>query len=383
MFEIKTLSPIHVGSGEEISPMEYVVEGEDFFRVDMEGVFHDKERFEREKFLEFIDDTTLKKKAAYFGTFDREIAKAHPRYILKMIEGIDEKYPSQVKEFIKTSDKFYIPGSSIKGAILSALYWYELKEGSNSDGGIEKIVRACLTKDFRSLQELQRNERYKRFIVTRWNRKYRRNEIDFGGTLQNIVFECLIGEKEERIRYVKRRRDRKGIERITNDIKFAPWLQVTDTNPISEAGAYLGLCKVYGSSRDIGIFYELLKPGVSLYFDMAAQKTGLELVKMLEITDSFYSLVLEANKKWLSGNAIPINLDGIESQRYKLRLGQGSSSLATSMLILADELGIKEEYLRKWRVTKYHTEPKTRKLVFEDGKPTYPLGWVKLELKNE
>ena len=43
----------------------------------------------------------------------------------------------------------------------------------------------------------------------------------------------------------------------------------------------------------------------------------------------------------------------------------------------------KEDYLRKWRVTKYLTEPKTRKLVFEDGKPTYPLGWVKLELKNE
>ncbi len=73
----------------------------------------------------------------------------------------------------------------------------------------------------------------------------------------------------------------------------------------------------------------------------------------------------------------------IEDEEYILRLGQGSSSLATSLLILAEDLGVRKEYLRKWRVTRDLTEPKTRKIVFEDGKPTYPLGWVKLEVKNE
>jgi|GEM_PF-872573 len=376
MIEIDTLSPVHIGNGEEIPPIEYIVEGDSFYRINMDGVFRDKDRFNRQKFLGFVEDAVSTAKTAYFGNFDRDLAKAHQRYKLKMAVGVDENYPPPIKEFIKTSNRFYIPGSSIKGAILSALYWYLLKESCKSNSDIKDIVKACSIKDFNVLLRLQ-NTDYERFIVTRWNRRYQRKEFQFDQILLNILFEALIKEEEHK-GYIKQ-----GKRGIINDIKFAPWLQVTDTNWISAENAYLGVCKVFGSRRNIEVFYELLKPKSKLNFELSIQKTKLELQRILEIVNKFYSRVLEEEKKWCVKNRICISFSTIEDEEYILRLGQGSSSLATSLLILAEDLGVGNEYLRKWRVTRDLTEPKTRKIVFEDGKPTYPLGWVKLEVKNE
>jgi len=40
---------------------------------------------------------------------------------------------------------------------------------------------------------------------------------------------------------------------------------------------------------------------------------------------------------------------------------------------------------RKFRLGKARVPefPKTRRIVFEDEKPKYPLGWIKLKVKNE
>jgi len=280
---------------------------------------------------------------------------------------------------MKTSNQFYIPGSSIKGAILSALYWYILKECCKNSSEINDLVKACLIKD-NVLLRLHDTE-YKRFIVTRWNRRYQRKEFQFDQILMNILFESFI-EKSERERYIKDRKDKRGREYVVNDIKFAPWLQVTDTTPISAESAYVSLCKVYGTRRNVEVYYELLKPKSRLRFEMSIQKARLDLQEIFNSFNKFYSRVLDEEKKWFKRNRINLSLNPIENGEYILRLGQGSSSLATSLLILAKDLGVEEEYLRKWRVTRDFTEPKTRKIVFEDGEPKYPLGWVKVILKR-
>ena len=42
MMELEALTPLHIGSGGMITPMEYVVD-DDFYRVDMDKLFQDPE----------------------------------------------------------------------------------------------------------------------------------------------------------------------------------------------------------------------------------------------------------------------------------------------------------------------------------------------------
>ncbi|MCW3142248.1 MAG: type III-A CRISPR-associated RAMP protein Csm5, partial [Methanophagales archaeon] len=126
-YEIEVISPVHVGSGGGISPIEYVLEDK-FYRADMDGLFAD-ERFESDRFIE-----DAKVGALYLGRFDSELAKEHVRYALDIsqptrtnLQGLIGKRSSEVREFIKTKDDAYIPGSSVKGAIRTAILWWVLK----------------------------------------------------------------------------------------------------------------------------------------------------------------------------------------------------------------------------------------------------------------
>jgi len=60
-----------------------------------------------------------------------------------------------------------------------------------------------------------------------------------------------------------------------------------------------------------------------------------------------------------------------------MKLGQGASSLSMSLLLLAEDMGIKEAYLNYNNVTKYKNEPITKKINVSNGN-NFTLGWTKL-----
>lgn len=351
--ELKTLTPIHIGGGIEISPIEYLVDDSKFYRVDMESLFMD-DKLDRKSFLNFVEQCTAENKQPCLGDFNRDLPKKYIKYVLDTEERIDKK--QQIKEHIKTSWKFYVPGSSIKGSILSAIYWYALKEQSR-ESNIKKIIISCLTKDF-TLNNLKKDKRYNEFIATR------AGKIDPKGTLMNFVFDYIIQDKSKF---------------KPKELKFVPWIQITDTNTIPEDNAYLVCAKSEGAHRGIFMFYEAIKPSSIMKFEMKQQNVSLRENEILKIVDDFYSKVLEMDESWIKRNNISLDVSELKNKKYKLRLGQGSSGLATSLLILAKELGIENRYLRKWKVTRFSTEPKTRKIILKNGEPLYPLGWVKLK----
>ena len=69
-----------------------------------------------------------------------------------------------------------------------------------------------------------------------------------------------------------------------------------------------------------------------------------------------------------------------------IKIGQGQGFLSTTITLTVKKRD-HELYeiirLGTWGKSYPYEFPKNRRLVFENGKPTYPLGWVKLELKNE
>lgn len=357
-YALEALSPIHIGSGDAIPPIEYVIEDK-FYRVNMEALLKD-DAFNVDRFIEHC-----KGEKPYLGDFEPTLGKRYARYQLDISpiarKSLEETF-ADIRALIKTASGTYIPGSSIKGAILSALYWHTLKRKAENNFNIKNIIISCLTKNWQKLKSLQRGEEGN-IIVS--NKK---GLINAEKTIENLVFESIIKEDEKK-HYVKQSK---------NKIKFATWLQITDTNIIPNENLYIGLCRVFGSRRNIRIIHELLKPKSKLFFTLKKEKARFEELEILEICDDFYSKILKKDMEWFKKREreIPFDYGKILNEEYKLRLGYGSSSLATSLLILAEELGVEAEYLKQWRITKYR-EPATRRIVIEKDQ-AYPLGWIKV-----
>ena len=126
------LTPIHIGSGNELTPYEYIIKDKIFYRISLESLLSklsEKDKKELIRLLETTNFTTARK-------FLQEIYKPEYGYYYSshvdddVIEIYDEKLdgasnPNEenklsVEEFIGNYLGKYIPGSSLKGVIRSA-----------------------------------------------------------------------------------------------------------------------------------------------------------------------------------------------------------------------------------------------------------------------
>jgi CRISPR-associated protein Csm5 len=121
--KIKTITPVHIGSGEEYNASEYLLSKAKskgkiiniIKRIDIGKYYSSLTDTRKEEFL--VDLTNSRK----LGDFDSKISKTYSRYQC-LNECKNEPYDT-IKECVKSMDKIYIPGSSIKGAIKTALFY--------------------------------------------------------------------------------------------------------------------------------------------------------------------------------------------------------------------------------------------------------------------
>ena len=161
--------------------------------------------------------------------------------------------------------------------------------------------------------------------------------------------------------------------------KFSRWLDVSDSDLKSQEEVLeVSLVLATGGKRTgIPLLYETLKTGIT--FDMELKtsvnsfyKFGkLEPEVILEYADEFYRNIY---KKFNYSFKIPEN-------EYLVRIGQGSSVLATSFLLLAEENKINNYnvYRRKAPPLTPGQLPKTQKLV--GGK--IPMGWISVKVEGK
>ena len=141
-------------------------------------------------------------------------------------------------------------------------------------------------------------------------------------------------------------------------MRFARWIDVGDSNLKSaDEIIQISLARVEGAKTDRAqpILYETMKKGTEFEMKISSQDLLFSEEEVLEICNKFYRRVLERDKS-----------ENIRSNFNILRLGQGSSAFATSLLILSDDLGLQ-----------YHkvNPPKTRKRIDDH----FAMGWVELE----
>jgi len=305
--KLRTLSPVHIGSGEEITPMEYVV-NERFNRINMNSLFNDPD-FEpmMEKFIAAAGSQR------YIGDqLPHDLLMNHQLYSIPIRGNADDYlsgHQTTVKSFIKSAGRVYLPGSSLKGCILSALIWFVLKEAQGRD---REDIESCM-KD-----------------------RGRFND------LLNVAFKNMIHDKKDR---------------SFGSMRFARWIDVSDSNlqPANEL-MEISMIKIQGAKtgKEQPILYETLQSGAEFELKLIIQNLKFSGQQVLDICDRFYRRVLEKDKS-----------ENIQSNEKLLRLGQGSSAFATSLLILTEDLGINDYQI---------TPPITRKRIDEH----FAMGWVEL-----
>jgi len=384
-YKLETLSPLHVGSGADISPIEYIIEEDAFCRVDMDRLFKDS-RFDNRHFIKLCGKTKV-----VMEEFDKKTASSHPIYRLDLDRETKRELlkslhfrSGDIKEHVKIADKPYLPGSSIKGALRTALASVMLERDP-------KIRRKALQGIRRMLSDRKRDRKRPDKEV---------NEVVFGKDPHHDILRSLHISDTELIE----------IENL--HISMAKVL--TTTSPSTHG--WKQFPRRAGSlDRATPIFLEALKRGVVLEGVLKIDKSLLyggggsipselgftekqgfiedfasisreHALSIIDYEIGFYGRYntpreLDTIKGWYRG--LREDIEKMDENDFPLQLGWGAGWRSMTVSRFLEQEGVASEIRKKFKLGKPHIEfPKTRRLLLVDGKPTFPLGWVKLTISD-
>jgi CRISPR-associated protein Csm5 len=357
MVRVKVLSPIHIGNGEKISRLEFLVE---------------KGRLKVYKFdriisaIERIANPQLKNNAYLWFKTSKNLSleeflrnfklTLEPNYELE-INGSLNSY--QVEEFIKTLEGPYIPGSELKGSIrhLIACAWFMDKP----DIVIEKV----------------------RQLLDSGRAKDQREQNNVEGELERSVFYPK-GEKDAKFDVLK-------------------VLSIPDSQPLPYQSLRVEVPKLIGSNRTL-YPCEALKEGVEFEMEININKNayrGLETQRKLpEIgkhfsdENTFWNFLTDCSRKFYSKlldeeieffrNRQPNTEEHLKRLKnylntggVLLRLGKHEGILSTTLLLIVKDKD-KALFDKFFRTTQNIVREQTNKTrrVNSQG---LTFGWILLE----
>lgn len=123
---INILSPIHIGSIDTFNANEYLFLGDNVYRINILNFFNSLNNKNKEKFIKRIQDENFSLSDLKY--IDVDILKSFSRYsLINRCSDFPVNNNVQVECSIKSQNKLYIPGSSIKGAIRMALLYNSIQ----------------------------------------------------------------------------------------------------------------------------------------------------------------------------------------------------------------------------------------------------------------
>jgi CRISPR-associated protein Csm5 len=357
MVRVKVLSPIHIGNGEKISRLEFLVE---------------KGRLKVYKFdriisaIERIANPQLKNNAYLWFKTSKNLSleeflrnfklTLEPNYELEINGSLNS---SQVEEFIKTLEGPYIPGSELKGSIrhLIACAWFMDKP----DLVIEKV----------------------RQLLDSGRADDRKEQNNVEGELERSVFYPK-GEKDAKFDVLK-------------------VLSIPDSQPLPYQSLRVEVPKLIGSNRTL-YPCEALKEGVEFEMEININKNayrGLETQRKLpEIgkhfsdENTFWNFLTDCSRKFYSKlldeeieffrNRQPNTEEHLKRLKnylntggVLLRLGKHEGILSTTLLLIVKDKD-KALFDKFFRTTQNIVREQTNKTrrVNSQG---LTFGWILLE----
>ncbi|WP_456367288.1 type III-A CRISPR-associated RAMP protein Csm5 [Thermococcus sp.] len=411
---LRVISPLHIGNGNKLTPVDIYPTEDKIYILDVERIFNDLRRLgvDLEEIL-----TLLRNPPGEHYVWKGYIEEYHltpSDYALYSLPVFGEpgKTSMGINEFIKSNGRPYIPGSSVKGAIRTAVFYKALRECGDSGivtSVLDGIAREARGRERENIARLKtfigRNTHVVDYYLHYLESQIRRNEDrgkDFDKRHADDLLEAIVFGMEGSRRFP-------GIQ---YEPKRDPMraLIVRDSQSIGRSHLAVYRVEVVGNPSPIPIWVEALKPGaeteVELRFDAeilrinADHFNGLlwECLKdrgrpwevfedfVWEAVKEFYNAIIEHELRNISKfgkqkESVRSFYEGLKGKERILRLGWGSGWIGTTIGLLLVEKGWKWEKVRKRLGLGKKPQgrgvsgdfPKTRRLAY--GKP---MGWVTL-----
>ena len=390
VYNLSTLSPIHIQAG---TPKLY---GEGFIRLKSS-----------DDFLYVVDTPKLQAEIFAFKGLDavkmytQEFSNPHSRTnITTVLRQIGYDYKSNIKKiskgivrlpsgrrFMKSGlEKYYVPGSSIKGAIKTAVL-YEIVQQRIAAGNL----------DLNYFTNNQINQ-YKR------NRNKKKFKESFAKKLMQDAFESIHPwertqnrEREEAdkgpftdiFRAIKVKdaliKESEGVQ--FEDVIFTTLNRSNQIDKKRMRGNTSFECYEGQMIIEISIDHEILES-----FTRAGAKLPFsDLLSLIQLCQKFAHAQWKEEKQFLAtyGSSTGINLNKITAfytdsgneKRATLRVGWGTGMFGTTVSHLLDEpirVDLRNKVISGGNHRRPKPAPKSRRFVAENGQPACPLGWINL-----
>lgn len=141
--KLKVLTPVHIGTGQAYSPHEYVFhQGKKsgiqyVVRIDMGKFFNSLNEDQKKRYIDLVrTDENFSLNKFFRDESIGNLLEIH-RYLIRRENNVLPNSIKEIREYIRTADTPYIPGSGIKGAIRTALLWKYFSE--NPHKAVDKL----------------------------------------------------------------------------------------------------------------------------------------------------------------------------------------------------------------------------------------------------
>ncbi|MEZ0361451.1 MAG: type III-A CRISPR-associated RAMP protein Csm5 [Hydrogenobacter sp.] len=350
--ELEVLTPVHIGSGERLSNLEYIQEGRRLKVYPFDYLINliISEPPSRRDNLLLIIKSGIKN----LNTLFREYQLSYkPKYEIPF-EG--SLLTSQVELFIKNPSGPYIPGSELKGAIRTAFLGTLLMQKEELYADLQNALKKTL------------DEQNKREIEKK-----------------------LKKDMDEKVEGFLRPKGSEGD--VRRDL--LKLLLIQDVQMSYQDLVCIEVSMV-GSKRTI-YPCEALKPGTKAEFDIVRLTDMLKVVEkatkkppyenllkdLREAVNNFYSLVIEQEIEYFKKEGIRETVKAFEEIKQRanegmlLRIGKHQGYISTTIMAVFRKKD-RELFERVFELSAPQVreeKPKTRRITF-DGKP---MGWVLLK----
>lgn len=354
-YSLQIISPTHIGSGYRYSSGEFLIKGRQLIRVEISKIFEALKERHREDFILGLEEPNFNL-GEFLRNIDISVSKAS-LYTATLTEG---KIPLEIVECIKTNYTPFVPGSSIKGVIRTALFNHLVGEDE-----ISQLSKILDDHDRRKIKKEADNMLHRLIAGTTRNpsssdllRFIQISDSNCVNQLEIVCEQTIEGE------YNNWRWYQRGGRIVQTHIEaLPPGLEVEGTIEINysdELFKELGLGekeRILELNKIKEIIYTFSKDLIN-YEIAFAKKYNIDFLS------TFYEKMQKLNSK----------------NEPLLKLGHGSGFLATTIgLKLKKDPQLFEKVRKLTREKLYQYEfPKSRKI---DISRRVPLGWCKLAIK--
>jgi len=350
--EITVLTPLHISSGERIDSSEYLLD-ECFERVDMLSLVDDP-AFNLELYVKSgVVHDSLKRRYSLYSAY------IHPstKNSLSAAKKRGARGKSEVLEHIKSYINVYVPGSSLKGAIRTALLMWALKKDHSLMEHVRRAVDVCKEGDKGAARSLEKAV----FGTDPHNDILRALIISDSNELE--IHPGVLSVEDVRVSPLKRGAVQMFVEAIRPNTRLNATLRV-DEFLLERVPSELGFMR-----------RSYLLEELSQACNAFAREVIEHELDYFETLGSEFASIVEQYE------GLRERLASVPKGTFLLRVGWGAGYISHTIGALA-----KKEKVPVTRIVKtvgrkppLQRFPTSRKVVYRDEMPSSVLGWLEVK----